>query len=234
MIHFHEFSSAEPLNAALAASAATLLREAISNRGNASLIVSGGKSPIGFFTALAKADLAWNCVAISLADERWVTAESADSNENLARKHLLVDRAAQAKFVGLMSAEATPAAAVAERTEAVLGIPRPFSLVVLGMGEDGHTASLFPGDRALAQAIDPQAAPALVAIAQPPAPAAPYARISMNLAAILNADRIALMISGEAKRKIYAQALHGASPMQYPIAAVLQQDRVPVDVYFST
>jgi 6-phosphogluconolactonase len=233
MIHFHAFSDVGALQSKLAAETEKILRDALAQRQEASLIVSGGKSPIGFFAKLAAVDLAWDRVHVSLADERWVNPASIDSNERLVREHLLTNRAAHAKFLPLMSSHATAAEALVSRTRELLSMPRPFDCVVLGMGEDGHTASLFPGDASLPSALDAEAQPALVAVTKPPHPAAPYARISLNLAAILHARQVVLMISGEAKRAVFEAARDGAPPTQYPIAAVLGQNRVRVEVYYS-
>jgi 6-phosphogluconolactonase len=229
----YNFHDAQQLAARLAADVARDLRAGLAARGSAALIVSGGRSPIAFFQALSNAALDWARVTIGLADERWVDSASADSNERLVREHLLTGAARNAAFIPLKTDAVNPEAALAERTGALLAMTRPFDVVVLGMGEDGHIASLFPGAAGLAAALDPAAQPALVA-AQAPAPrAANYPRISMNLAALLDTRRIALLIHGTAKRALLERAATEPSLRQLPVAALLHQSRVPLDVYWS-
>jgi 6-phosphogluconolactonase len=224
------FSSTEDSAQALAMAIADLLRAGIAARGAASLVVSGGKSPVPFFAALRQQTLDWCKVWITLADERWVDPSAADSNERLLREHLLRDAAAAAQFVGLKSAFDTASAGIQASTDALAAIPRPFDAVVLGLGEDGHTASLFPGAIGLEAALDASVAPALVAITPG---AAPHARISMNLALLLEARHIFLPLSGAAKLAVYRAALTAPEPLRWPISAVLRQWQTPVEVFIA-
>ncbi|WP_292997415.1 6-phosphogluconolactonase [Nevskia sp.] len=219
----------DALPAAVAASVADDLRAAIAQRSQASLVVSGGRSPVPFFAALRRADVDWSRVWITLADERWVPPSAADSNERLLREHLLIDGAAAARFIGLKSAFDTPETGLAATRAALAAIPRPFDVVVLGMGEDGHTASLFPGAAGLAQALDVANADVVAAITPL---TAPHPRITLTLAALLDARRIVLPLSGAAKLAVYRAAVAAdGDPLLRPIAAVLQQRRVPVEVW---
>ena len=227
---WHEFADADTLAGQLATEVANLLRDGIVKRGIASLIVSGGRSPIKFFAALSRFDLAWGKVTICLADERWVGIDSVDSNEKNVRDHLLVGMVREANFITLKTIAADPEMSLVERTQALLAVARPFDIVMLGMGEDGHTASLFPGSAGITGALDPQALPALVAIAPP---FAEYRRISMNISALLDARHIAILIQGENKRAVLDAARNTACPQKFPIAAILHQARVPVAVYWS-
>ena len=124
---------------------AELLRQGIAERNVASLAVSGGRSPIAFFDQLSRQILPWEKVSITLVDERWVPTSSEESNEHLVRQHLLRNAAASAQFVPLKTAATSPQLALAERETAINKMPWPLDAIVLGMGEDGHTASLFPG-----------------------------------------------------------------------------------------
>lgn len=228
MVHRHAFDNPGRLAVALAVDVANHLRAAIAKRGKASLIVSGGRSPVAFFEALAQADLPWQQIGISLADERW-SDNDADRNDTLVHKHLLTGSARNAQFVPLKTAAAEPEAALTDRKDTLRFMTRPFDVIVLGMGDDGHTASLFPAADGLAAALDACAEPALVAITPP---AVPHRRISFNLAACLDARHIAVQIQGASKREVLERAWT-ASPLELPIAAVLQQNRVPVDVYWT-
>lgn len=201
----------------LAADVAARLREALARRGSASLIVPGGRTPVEFFAALSSAALDWERITVGLTDER-VTDPGADgSNEFLVRRHLLAGNAAAAQFRPW-------------RSHGLEAIARPYDMVVLGMGDDGHCASLFPGAAGLEAALDPAAPPALVAITPP---AARLERVSLNLAALLEARHIAVLIQGAAKLSVLEHAAQGASPLELPVAAILGQARVPVDVYWA-
>jgi 6-phosphogluconolactonase len=130
----------------------------------------------------------------------------------------------------LKNPAATPEAGADWVTRALTRVPHPFDVVVLGMGQDGHTASLFPGSMALARGLDPAAPPACIAVN---ALVAPHARVSLNLAALLDSRRIVLHIEGDAKWAVYQRARTPGAPAELPIRAILQQKEVPVDVYWS-
>jgi len=224
-----QFSSSSDAAQALADAIAQALTAALDARGRASLVVSGGRSPIEFFHCLRDAALDWSRVWITLADERWVPDTDPDSNAGLVKQHLLQGAATAAHFLPLWNGAATPAAAITERS-LPWQLPRPFDAVVLGMGEDGHTASLFPGAAGLADALDP-AGPALLAAIDPPA--APHPRLSLTLAALLGSRHIHLPLAGAAKRAVFARALADCDPLRLPVAAVLCQSAVPVTAYLS-
>jgi 6-phosphogluconolactonase len=209
---------------------AEILRSGIAARGTAGLAVSGGRSPIALFHELARQSLPWEQVSITLVDERWVLADNKDSNERLVREHLIRDAATKARFVPLKSAAATPQLALAEREEALKSLTWPLDAIVLGMGEDGHTASLFPGAANLSIALD-VTRPALLAAID--APDAEHPRISLTLRALLHTRYLALLIQNPRKRAIYQRARTGADMNQLPIAGVLAQRNVPIEVFWS-
>ena len=151
-----DFDDRPALDSALASHIAGLLAADIEQRGKASLAVSGGSTPKGMFAALSRQHLPWNQVWITLVDERWVEADSPDSNEKLVRENLLQNAAAEANFIGLKGSGADAATGLAEVTARMEALPLPLSCAVLGMGGDGHTASWFPRARNLAELIDPQ------------------------------------------------------------------------------
>lgn len=225
----HIFDDSTALAQALALAVAEKLRAAIAARGCASLVVSGGRSPIPFFHILSAQALDWSKVWVTLADERWVPPSSPDSNERLVRGNLLAGAAAAAHWVPLKSPLALTAQGLAESGAAIAGMPRPFDCVVLGMGEDGHTASLFPGSAAL----QADGTAWLAAVAVPPPPNVLQPRITMTLSALLASRQIFLSIAGDSKWRVYRRALNGAAPLELPIAAILGQREVPVDVYWS-
>ncbi len=229
-VHEHRFPDAVALSHALSGEIKVDLEEAIQVRGVASLIVSGGRTPMRLFEQLRAEKLDWQRIWVTLADERWVETNNAASNERLIREQLLTGAATAARFVGLKNPAATPEAGADWAWRALSRVPHPYDVIVLGMGEDGHTASLFPGSMALARALDPSATPGCVAVN---ALTAPHARVSLNLAALLDARRIILHIEGEAKWQVYQKARAPGSTSEMPVRAVLQQQEVPVDVYWS-
>ncbi len=229
-VHEHRFPDAVALSHALSGEIKVDLEEAIQVRGVASLVVSGGRTPVRLFEQLQTETLDWSRVWVTLADERWVETSDPASNEHLVRQHLLVGAAANARFVGLKNPAPTPEAGADWASRALTRVPHPYDVVLLGMGLDGHTASLFPDSLALARALDATAAPVCIAVN---ALKAPHARVSLNVAALLDARRIMLHIEGEAKWQVYQKARLSGSAQELPVRAVLHQQEVPVDVYWS-
>lgn len=230
MPEFKEFKDSATLAAALAEQVADLLREGIGERGAASLVVSGGSTPVPFFAALSEADLAWEQVVVTLADERWVAPADAASNEGLVRRYLLQGRAAAACFVGLKTGAATALEGETECAVRLALVPRPFDAMILGMGNDGHTASLFPNAEQLPEALAPYSGKLCLAIIPP---AAPHARMTLTLPALLQSRRIILHLVGQEKRKVYEKALAEGPVPEMPIRSVLGQSIVPVTVFWS-
>jgi len=224
------YADMETLSRELAALVAGCLTAAIGARGLASLVVSGGRSPVRLFEILRTQPLDWSRVCVALADERWVNPEDPQSNERLVRDVLLKDRAASARFLGLKNAAPTPDLGAVSAWETFARVPRPFDAVILGMGDDGHTASLFPGSPNLPSALNQAAAAGCVGMWSP---VAPHPRLSLNLTALLDSRRIVVLITGESKWRTYAAAC-GPGPVEdMPIRSVLRQSRTPVGVMWS-
>ena len=229
-IRLERFPSKAALAPALAADVARALERAIASRGAASLVVSGGRTPIHFFEQLRTQPIEWRRVSIALADERWVDPGDSASNEKMVREVLLKDGAADARFAGLKNAAPSPDLGAVSAWETFARIPRPFDVLLLGMGDDGHTASLFPGSPNLRIALDPAASAGCVGMWSP---SAPQARLSLNLSAILDSRRIIVLIEGEAKLRTY-EAATGPGPVEeMPVRAVLRQSRAPVGVVWA-
>ncbi len=211
-------------------SIASDLAAAIAARGLASLVVSGGRSPVKLFECLRAQELDWSRVCVALADERWVDPSDPDSNERLVHDALLKERAAVARFHGLKNAAPTPDRGAVLAWKTFADVPRPFDVAVLGMGDDGHTASLFPGSPSLSAALDETASAGCVGMR---APTPPRERLSLNLAALLDSRRIVILITGEAKWRTYVAASQPGPAQLMPVRAVLRQRRTPVDVVWS-
>jgi 6-phosphogluconolactonase len=211
----------------LAVDVAQTLARAIAARGAGSLIVSGGKTPVKLYEQLRAQPIEWHRVSVALADERWVDPSDPGSNERMVRDVLLQDRAAEARFAGLKNAAPTPDLGAVSAWETFARIPRPFDVVMLGMGDDGHTASLFPGSPNLSIALTATAAAGCVGMR---APSAPQPRLSLNLSALLDSRRLLILIEGEGKLATYEAASGGGPIEEMPVRAVLRQSRVPVEV----
>jgi 6-phosphogluconolactonase len=229
-IRERRFPDPPALNAALAQEITRALQHSLDAGRGASLAVPGGRTPVGLFELLSQSAIAWQRVGLTLTDERWVDPAGEGSNEHLVRTHLLRGAAAAARLASLWNA-APDARQGADASWAALAcLPRPFDFVLLGMGDDGHFASLFPGSPGLAAALDPQRPPGCVAMR---APVAPAERLSLTLSALLDARQIALLIVGEAKRAVLQRALQDGPETELPVRALLRQRRTPVSVYWS-
>jgi 6-phosphogluconolactonase len=187
---------------------------AIAERGAASLIVSGGSSPLAIFKALTAMKIDWAKVTISLVDDRDVPADHTDSNELLLQTHLLKGEIASANFISL-----------ARDPDEVAMIARPFDVMLLGMGTDGHFASLFPDMISDEAAFGLGAAPTILRTGIKGSPAHP--RVTMNLAMILQSSHIYLLVNGGAKMEVFADAQHNHD---LPIAALLQQKITNIEI----
>ena len=215
-LRWHETPDAHAQARDLAAALTATLAAAVQTHGDACLAVSGGRSPGLLFDVLCQADLPWARIHIILVDERCAPAGPEDRNETLVRQRLLRGPAAAARFTPPLDGEApaTP--------------PARIDALVLGMGPDGHTASLFPDATELPAALDPEQAPAYVFINPP---AAPWHRISLNLRAILDAGHVFIAISGDEKRRVLEHAATAglAGP---PIGAVLARASRAPDIHW--
>ncbi len=229
-IRFTETASAAQSAQALAEAVAQNLRDTLATQERATLAVSGGKSPIAFFQALSRQDLDWARVNITLVDERIVPTAHADSNTSLVRQHLLQNRAAAATWLPMIDDAAsegslkTPADAVAF---ALRHYVQP-DVLVLGMGGDGHTASIFPQAPQFADAVRADYPQPLLHTSPI---TAPHERISMALAAIEATPHVYLAIAGAEKRAVYQQAAQGAQ-QQHPVSFVLNSQKVTPHVFY--
>lgn len=205
-----------------------ILGEAIAARGVASIALSGGRSPRPVLEALSAMALDWEKVVVALVDERWVEPDHADSNERLIHETLLQGAAAKARFVGMKNEAADAYAGQAACEAAYAALPWPLDIALLGMGEDGHTASLFPEAKELAEGLSTSA----LTLAVTP-PAAPHQRMSLSASAILKSRHIFLQIGGAAKKAVYDRALAGGPVEELPIRVALCQHQVSVEVWIS-
>jgi len=218
------FSDRKRLFAGLTQDFQDRLAEIIRKRRKASLALAGGTTPGPLYEALSNAPLAWEKVSVTVTDERWVSPQDPASNEYLIRDLLLRRRAAGATFVPFKTnhAKASGGAATAEKR---LSPIMPFDIVLIGMGPDGHIASLIPGAEGYAAAADPAGTKKVAGIHAPGAAGSPE-RMTLTLHGLLSSRRIVLLIMGQDKLNVYNEAKAGAG--NSPLRDLLTQRKVPV------
>lgn len=214
----NEFDSAAELNAVFAEKIANLLAAGIAENGKASLLVSGGRTPKPMFAELSQKDIAWDKVKISLADERWVQPDHEASNEKLVRENLLVNKAAAAEFVSMVCSDADAVDAQREIAGRINTMKQPFDVLILGMGEDGHTASLFPCSEQIDEGLQLPNHHAVIAVTPT---TAPHQRMSLTLARLLQSNNIFLHLVGEGKKDTLAAVESSDNAREMPIRAVI-------------
>ncbi|MBT8446473.1 MAG: 6-phosphogluconolactonase [Gammaproteobacteria bacterium] len=223
------YISAAALSDAVAAALAGAIGRGIAARGSATLVLSGGGTPGPAYGRLFEMDLPWQAVTLTLADDRCVPEDSPASNAGMVNALRAETPAAAARFVPLYA----PGSAGSCNPD-VSALPRPFDAVLLGMGEDGHTASLFPHAAGLAAALDPDGEATCVSLTPDPLPDnAPYPRVTLTAAALADAGEIMLLLVGADKLAVYKQAMADGDAEAMPVRAVLRQRRAPVTVYYA-
>lgn len=235
MLKEHFFTSREQLLSALTADCQQRLQQAISARQQASFLVSGGGTPKPLYQKLAETDLVWKNVNVALVDERWVDFDQDGSNTRFIADNLLQHKAADARFVPMKNVLSSASSGLAECEANYQQLPQPFDLCILGMGPDAHTASLFPFADGLSHALDLNNNALCCAInaTQSEVTGKLTERMSLSLHGLLQARQLHLLITGEDKLAVYQQALQSKNIEQTPISALLQQEQVPVHVYWA-
>ncbi|MDP2086291.1 MAG: 6-phosphogluconolactonase [Gemmobacter sp.] len=219
-MEWREYPDREALFLSLANKLTGELIQALRLNGAASLCVPGGTTPGPLFDLLSGVDLEWEHISVVLNDERWVAEDSPRSNTALLRARLLRGRAAQARLLPLRADAPTPEEAL-ESLSAAIAPHLPLTCVVLGMGEDMHTASLFPGGDRLADALAADA-PVLIPMR---APGAEEPRVTLTAPVLAGAMHIHLLILGQAKRDALERA-QGLPADLAPVRAVLDNATV--------
>lgn len=229
-VTLHEFRNDDQWSWAAAVAIAAALRRDLLERPRARLLVSGGNTPAPVFRALSQAPLKWDRVDIALVDERWLLPGDPDSNAHLVREHLLRGNASAARFEPLTRAGRSIEAAVAD---ANLHASQPAGTALLGMGSDGHVASLFPRMRGLRDALDSPCAYVAVDAAGNPGAGSWPRRISLTPAGLAPAHTRILLLRGHDKREVFQRALDGSDPLEMPVRIAFQVPGAQLQVYWS-
>ncbi len=227
----HTYSGPEALAADVAARLASVCRLAIAERGRAILALAGGRTPFPTYSAFAKLDLPWSRVHIIATDERCVPLSHAASNTaELQRAFASV---AGVDITALTAADGDPARSEVHARQLLAHTTEAFDVVLLGMGGDAHTASLFPHATQLPAAMSADAEAAYRIDPQPLPLEAPFARISLSLPRLLHCRSLHLLITGEAKRAVLRAAQAGPDPLQMPISGVLHAPSAHLQIHWS-
>lgn len=213
---FQEYDDRAGATRQLARVLADELKDAVSQDGNALLCVPGGSTPGPVFDALAGEALPWECIGVVLNDERWVSETHPRSNAALLKRRLFVQNAAKAQFLPLYSGHTTPEEGI-DSLEQQLAPHLPLTVLLLGMGVDMHTASLFPGGDRLSDALAPDA-PLLVPMRSD---GAGEPRITITAAHLNRARHKHLIIFGDEKRAAFETA-RALNALEAPIKSVLE------------
>ena len=230
MQKLHDFNERAELDQALATKVSAILVSSIEDKGYASIAVSGGSTPKGFFLALSQKDIDWDKVTITLADERWVDAESDASNTTLVKQNLLINYASKAHFFEIKLPGDLTSDAITELNQAAQHKLLPLDVLILGMGEDGHTASIFPCSDQINEALDLDNSNDFIKVLPK---TAPHVRISFTYRALLASKQIFLHICGENKKDVLALANKDSDITNMPIRAFLQHSTIETQIYWA-
>ena len=228
--NFNSFKSSEELVDSFCKTIIEKLKNAIKTKEKAVLLVSGGNTPKVLFEKLCRCDIAWEKVIVSLVDERWVNKRDEDSNEKLVKEYLLKDKASKASFLSLYQDGVEAQDCVEFCSNLVKKELFPCDVLILGMGDDSHTASLFPNNEKLEEGINLKNESYCVSMTPL---TAKHARMSLTLSAILKADNIYLHIQGIGKKEVYEKALKEDNFLLSPISAVLKNENKQIEVYYN-
>lgn len=235
MVSERLFESRAEMISVLQAECETALRDAVEDRGEATFMVSGGSTPEPLYKALSEVDLPWESIYVALVDERWVDFEHDKSNEAFTVKHLIQNKAAVTNLVGMKNSASTAAEGLDDCESAYQQLAQPFDITILGMGSDGHTASLFPHAHGLDEALElesEQLCTDIIAI-QSEVTGVVTERMTLTLAGLLRSKTLVLLITGDEKLAVLRAAQAGTDIKEMPIRALLQQDKVPLVIYWA-
>jgi 6-phosphogluconolactonase len=226
----HIFDDAEVMLDKLADFVAQQLGQALIQQSTAAMVVSGGGTPKPLYTRLQRMDVDWSKVTITLSDERWVPPTDPQSNQKMIQETLMMGLAGRAALVPLLTSHDDPTRAEAVVAQRLNTLAKPYNLTILGMGADGHFASLFPDCPEIKLGFETTQPCIGVHPKKTETP-----RMSLTLHELLNSQRIILLFTGQEKWDVYQQALSDleGDVLSLPIRALLAHQRVPVQIFWA-
>lgn len=229
-----KFPSKQQLQLAVANRCSQQLEKMLKRNGKTSFIIPGGSTPGPVFEQLSNSDLDWKNISIAQSDERWVESSHSQSNQGLTERTLLINQAKNATYIAMKNTAPSPALGETLCNESYQKLISPFGLTMLGMGLDGHFASLFPGCNNLSEALRLDNKNTCIAInAHGCKVAGEYPeRMSLTLRAILCSQLIILLVTGDDKLALLESAKQLNEPMKTPISALLNQTTTPIEIYW--
>ncbi|MFA5989391.1 MAG: 6-phosphogluconolactonase [Sphingomonas sp.] len=230
-IEWWDYDDADEMAGAVAGDAQFIIESALDARGQAIIALPGGKTPLAIYDKLARAKLDWKRVTILPTDDRLVPMGDALSNITQIAKVFLPKGV---RVLPITSEAASDYKAAGRAADARLqDIHWPLDLCVLGMGTDGHTASIFPGPDFEEAIAGPKERRALGVMPDPLPPEAPVARVTLSRAAIASARALMVAVTGQVKRELLERAIKDGPMSAYPIGRVLADVELPVDIHWS-
>ena len=234
LISLNRFDSRDQMFKSLAVDCETRLKNTLIKNDKASFIVPGGTTPAPVFLELSKSDLEWEKITIAQSDERWLDSDHPQSNQRLTENTFLINNAAQAGYVAMKNSSVTASKALAQCNQDY-HIISPFTVTMLGMGLDGHIASLFPNSNHIEEGLSLDNKDLCIDIDATGCPVAgEYTeRMSLTLNAILASEQIILLITGDEKLKLVEHWLDKQPERSCPISFLLNQTKTPLAIYWA-
>jgi len=228
----HRFDTRDALFETLQEVIVADIERALRHGASASLLLSGGSTPAPLYRGLAEARLDWSRVQVALVDERWVAPDDAASNERLLRESLLTGHAARARFTGMKNAAASALAGVETCNLDYARLPLPHTVCLLGMGPDGHTASLFPRAQGLEAALAARQHCAAIHAQRSAVTGELVERMTLTPWSILQSERLVLLITGDDKWEVLQQSAASTDALQTPISYFIHLQK-ELEVYWA-
>lgn len=222
------FSSTDRLDASLSDEISTLLALAVEARGAATLVVSGGNTPKAMLEALSRKEIQWSNVTVLLADERWVATDDERSNERMVQRSLMQNEAEKATFIGYYSSAVDASFAPIQLEGKLHVLDNPIDVLLLGMGEDGHTASLFPCADNIDELLSPTG---LMKTAFVRPKTAADDRITLSFPVLTKARHVFLHFKGDLKKEIFQKIVSGN--LSVPLGRVFDASSGKIGLYWA-
>ena len=230
-----QFENRDELFQSVALDIESRLRQSLTQYGAASFIIPGGTTPGPAFHSLSNAELDWKSITIAQSDERWLDTSHEQSNQKLTEKTLLINHASKANYVAMKNSSTSAKNGLSQCNQDYQSMPTPFSVTMLGMGLDGHFASLFPKSNHIKKGLDPNNLDLCIDIdASGCSVAGDHTeRMSLTLSGILNSQTIILLITGQEKLKLIQSKLNTKPDLNCPISYLLNQTTSPISIYWA-